>query len=160
MAGHRQRYHSVWNAGNCDVYVLRKDLSKPGAQPYVLDKKFGDVPRSSIDVMIESRLSGEKKILKLKDYLSVPPPRTTRLRLVKQMLQEQYPDEVDANDVKSIVFMPFVEGPVIKGRSTSGVSSSHGRDSVDDDDFRTISRHHKQEKSLRYPCIKPGLSWD
>jgi len=122
-------FHSVWNADNCAMYVLQKDLAKPGASPYILDKDSGDTPRSSIDVLIELKSTGEQRTLKLENYLSVPPPRTTRFELVRHMLADQYPSEVNENDISSIVFMPFTEGGVIRGRSTSGVSSSHGLES-------------------------------
>jgi len=124
-------FHSVWNAQNCDIYVLQKDLSKPEASPYVLDGESGDVPRSTIDVMVEltnhssnnNDGSSEQRILKLENYLSVPPPRTTRIRLIKRMLAQQY--NLDERDMGHLVFMPFVkEGGVIMGRSTSGVASS------------------------------------
>jgi len=121
-------FHSVWNAQNCDIYVLRKDLSKPGLSPYVLDGENGDVPRSTIDIMVELKKgdndetdSSEHRILKLENYLSVPPPRTTRIKLIKRMLAQQY--NLDVHDMGRLVFMPFVEGAVIKGRSTSGVAS-------------------------------------
>ena len=45
--------NSVWNAGNCDVYVLKKDLAKRGASPYVLDGEAGDMLKSSIDLKVE-----------------------------------------------------------------------------------------------------------
>ena len=45
-------YHSVYNAKNCDLYVLRRDLTKPGHSPYVLDGVHGDLPKSSIDVCV------------------------------------------------------------------------------------------------------------
>jgi len=141
-------FHSVWNAGNCDVYVLQKDESKPGVSPYVLDSEHGDTPRSTIDVMVEFGSTGEHRILKLEDYLSVPPPRTTRIRLVKKMLAEQY--GLDAHDMHHLVFMPFVEGRVIKGRSTSGKfsasehgSSEHG--SVNDD-FLELQQQRQQQQ--------------
>jgi broad specificity phosphatase PhoE len=129
-------FHSVWNAGNCDMYLLQKDLTKPGDSPYVLDSENGDVPRSSIDVLIELKSTGAKRKLKLENYLSIPPPRTTRIELVKHMLAEQNPSEIDADDIASIVFMPFIEGGVIRGRSTSGVgrSTSGGLES----DFRCL----------------------
>lgn len=114
-------FHSVWNAQNCDVYVLTKDLSKPGNSPYVLDATLGDVPRSSIDVLVEVQGYDEPRLLKLENYLSVPPPRTTRVRLIKRMLAQQY--NLDTRDMGHLVFMPFVQGGVIKGRSTSGVLS-------------------------------------
>lgn len=132
-------FHSVWNAGNCQMYVLKKDLSKPGPSPYVLDKEQGDVPQSSINLRVQLQnkqqessggvggAAGETtttttKSLILKDYLNVPPPRTTQLGCIKYMLAEQYPEEIkDPNDIASIMFMPFVAGGIIKGRSSSGV---------------------------------------
>lgn len=114
-------FHSVWNADNCDCYVLKKDLSKLGQSPYVLDRKLGDEPRSSIKLLVEFK-DGKQRRLTLEKYLSVPPPRTTRIGLIKCMLAEQ--KGIDPNEIESILFMPFVEGGVIKGRSTSGVSRS------------------------------------
>ena len=166
-------FHSVWNAGNCDIYVLRKDLSKPGPSPYILDNESGDMPRSSIEVMVTLKSTQQKLILKLENYLSIPPPRTTRIDLVKCLLAEQYPSEVKADDVDSIVFMPFVEGGIIKGRSTSGVASKDlekdhrlekgdrlmsrkepSTDGLYDSDGGKFNRHAKPETSLRFPCIK------
>ena len=142
-------FHSVWNAENCEMYVLQKDLSKPGPSPYVLDnhtkKLGGSMPRSSIDVLVtlkqtakqmpsptqptsssehdkEQCNSTKELILRLEDYLSIPPPRTTRIELVKHMLYAQYPNQIkDPNDIGRILFMPFVKGGVLRGRSTSGV---------------------------------------
>ncbi|KAL3931171.1 MAG: hypothetical protein SGBAC_011434, partial [Bacillariaceae sp.] len=135
-------FHSVWNADNCDVYVLKKDLSKPGLAPYVLDETYGgNMPKSSIDVLVEfqnnentseedaesvnedrrSRPPRNQKQFKLSDYLSIPPPRTTQVELVKEKLVEQYPEEIhNVGSIKSIMFMPFFDGTVIQGRSTSG----------------------------------------
>lgn len=115
-------FHSVWNAGNCDLYVLAKDLKKPGMSPYVLDNIRGDQMKSSINLMVEFKSkAGSKQIYKLQDYLSIPPPRTTRLELIKKKLAEQHPD-IDAGDIESIAFMPFIDGALIQGRSPSGVS--------------------------------------
>lgn len=50
-----QTFHSVWNAGNCDMYVLRRDLTKPGVSPYVLDFSAGDFPRSSVNLLVKRR---------------------------------------------------------------------------------------------------------
>jgi hypothetical protein len=134
-------FHSVWNAGNCQMYVLKKDLTKPGPSPYVLDKMRGDVPQSSINVRVELLLrknnqleeesSGETtttattktvKNLTLHNYLSVPPPRSTHFCCIKHMLAQQYPDEInDANDIVSITIMPFVAGGggIVTGRCKS-----------------------------------------
>lgn len=103
------------------MYVLQKDLTKPGFSPYVLDKENGDMPRSSIDVMVKLKHSGETRLLKLEEYLSIPPPRTTQISLIKHMLEKQHPTEIKAKDIETIVIMPFVEGGIVMGRSTSGV---------------------------------------
>ena len=142
-------FHSVWNAQNCDVYVLTKDLSKPGNSPYVLDATLGDVPRSSIDVLVEMKGWDEPRLLKLENYLSVPPPRTTRVRLIKRMLAQQY--NLDTKDMGNLVFMPFVHGDVIKGRSTSGVLSRASS--------MSLSRHNtSQHKSCSDPTVPENAS--
>ena len=45
-------FHSVYNARNCDLYVLQKDLTKRGRSPYTLDGINGELPKSSIDVCV------------------------------------------------------------------------------------------------------------
>jgi broad specificity phosphatase PhoE len=45
-------FHSVYNAKNCDLYVLQKDLTKRGRSPYILDGINGELPKSSIDVCV------------------------------------------------------------------------------------------------------------
>ena len=35
-------FHTVWNAENCAMYVLRRDLRRPSDMPYVVDKGEGD----------------------------------------------------------------------------------------------------------------------
>ena len=93
------------------MYVLRKDLNKPGTSPYVLDPERGHMPRSSIDVMVELLSSSsssadngddggavvvEQRILTLDNYLGVSPPRFTRVNLVKCiLLAQQYDGRVD-----------------------------------------------------------------
>lgn len=131
-------FHSVWNIENCGMYVLNKDLTKPGPSPYVLNKAHGDIPRSSIDVIVKLKTTVEKELaLKLEDYLSVPPPRTTQIDIVKQMLASKYPDIIqDPNDITSLLLMPFIVEedeeeednnhdslPIILGRS--GVAESN-----------------------------------
>ena len=44
------------------------------------------------------------RLLTLHGYLGVPPPRTTRVELVKQMLEEQYPGIVKSSDIAFIDF--------------------------------------------------------
>jgi len=95
-------FNTVWNANNCEMYVLKKDLSKPGFSPYVLDIKEGDVPRSSLMLVVHFKDGGKKKF-ELNNYLSLPPPRTCQSDLVLEMLREQYgldPDIVEWVDFR------------------------------------------------------------
>ena len=135
------------------MYVLRKDLPKPGPSPYVLDDVHGDMPRSSIDVLVEMK-DGLDYTLRLEQYLSIPPPRTTRTDIVGRMLAEQYPDIIrDVDAIKNVLFMPFVEGGVVRGRSTSGVRSSSSLGS-DSDVHPSSFEVAQQETSFRYPsCL-------
>ena len=113
-------FHSVWNADNCDVYVLKKDLSKPGISPYLLDESNGATPKSSIDLQVEFfSQPGNRVVYKLEDYLSIPPPRTMQLDLVKQLLEQQYP-EIDKDDISSVIFMPFIDGAILQKRTAQG----------------------------------------
>lgn len=94
-------FHTVWNAGNCSIYVLKKDLSQKGFSPYVLCPSEGDFPQSSTTVLVEFR-TGEKKAFKLKEYLSIPPPRTSQHDIVKGMLKAQH--GIDPGTVANIDF--------------------------------------------------------
>jgi broad specificity phosphatase PhoE len=102
-------FHSVWNAGNCDMYCLRKCPSKPGLSPYVLDPELGDMPKSSIEVRVEFCFPSHRELsdkgmnpneqwrwtrtFTLHDYLSIPSPRTRQLDIILRKLREQYPQE-------------------------------------------------------------------
>eukprot|EP00931_Biecheleriopsis_adriatica_P117027 TRINITY_DN92592_c0_g1_i1.p1 TRINITY_DN92592_c0_g1~~TRINITY_DN92592_c0_g1_i1.p1 ORF type:complete len:304 (+),score=34.07 TRINITY_DN92592_c0_g1_i1:33-914(+) len=55
-------FHTVWNPDNCAMLVLRKDLSKPGQWPYVLDDEEGDAIASSIDLVVTFHNGTEKKL--------------------------------------------------------------------------------------------------
>ena len=111
-------FHSVYNAENCDAYVLRKDLSIPGNSPYRLDVESGDKPRSSIDVRVTFRSDGlAPTTYRLDDYISIPPPRTTRTDLIKDMIAKQY--SLSTEDIEGIVLMPFIEGALVRGRTSS-----------------------------------------
>jgi broad specificity phosphatase PhoE len=161
-------FHSVWNAGNCDIYVLRKDLSKPGMSPYVLDGSLGDTPQSSIDVMVRFKSTGEQRILKVQNYLSIPPPRTTRIDLVKQNLVEQYPD-MDQDDIESLVFMPFIDRGHVQGRTTSGGLGDHGEAMTDrsleitrcppPEHPRPHFQHPRHDAPQETSCRFPNVLW-
>mmetsp|Transcript_31478 Transcript_31478/g.75951 ORF Transcript_31478/g.75951 Transcript_31478/m.75951 type:complete len:233 (-) Transcript_31478:563-1261(-) len=76
-----------------------------------------------------------QKQFKVFEYLSIPPPRTTQLDLVKKKLVEQYPEEINNVDsIESIIFMPFVDGSITQGRSTSGKVPLRQEEKEDDDD--------------------------
>jgi broad specificity phosphatase PhoE len=102
-------FHSVWNAGNCDIYLLKKDLNKPGISPYVLDEALGDRPKSSIGVLVEFKKTGLTTVYTLQNYLSVPQPRSNQLEIIKTMLAEQH-SRIDKDDILGIKIIPFVEG--------------------------------------------------
>lgn len=111
-------FHSVWDTGLCDMYVLRKDLTKRGISPYILDMDRGDMPRSSVDLFLSFKRNiahpndddekDEKLVYTLQDYLDIPPPRRSQIGIIKRMLAEQYP-ELDVNDIDAISFKPSSE---------------------------------------------------
>ena len=70
-------FHSVWNAENCDVYVLRKDLSRPGASPYVVDASAGDTPKSSTELLVTFK-PGASYPSRLKSAATSPVESTVR----------------------------------------------------------------------------------
>ena len=108
-------FHAVYNVDNCGIYVLRKDLTKPGCSPYCLDAANGDLPKSSIDIMVKYYNKDdptiiEEKIFKLHDYLNIPPPRMSdiRINIVKETLVAQNPEELYSVDaIVSMAYMPF-----------------------------------------------------
>ena len=162
-------FHSVWNAGNCDVYVLRKDLSKPGLAPYVLDSNLGDSPRSSIDLRVEVRSNNNNgdtdaapnrtttHTLTLDDYLSIPPPRTTRLDIIKKMIIEQHTNIIpNEEDIVSVETVSFMDGALNQGRSIKNPNEQefavdhevcHSSDGFRDSDSIFSNKEH----SCRFP---------
>jgi len=94
-------FQTIWNAKNCEMYVLRRDLNLPGQAPYSLCAFEGDMPRSTISVNVEFR-SGEKTMYRMDDYLSIPMPRTRQHSIVIAMLAKQHgldPDEIVSVDM-------------------------------------------------------------
>jgi hypothetical protein len=57
--------------------------------PYELCETQGDAVQSSVVVKVTME-GGEETVLQLGDYLSIPPPRTIRLSMVKEMLATQH----------------------------------------------------------------------
>ncbi len=95
-------FGTVWNAGNCACYVLRRDDSLPGESPYRLDAEVGDTPRSTITLRVTFRDRSEPQTLLLSDYISVPAPRTANPEVVKQMLAAQH--GLEATNIDRIDF--------------------------------------------------------
>lgn len=93
-------FQTVYNAGNCDMYVLTRDMSLPGHSPYLIDPLAGDMPRSTISLLVHFR-DGRRQKFRLDDYLSVPMPRTQHSEVVIEMLHEQHnlvPEEIESVD--------------------------------------------------------------
>jgi hypothetical protein len=146
----------VWNANNCDLYILKKDLSKPGISPYVLDVLNGDKPESTVDLIVtcmkKDNTNGElvalERQFKLYDYLSIPPPRTRQVQAIKERLVEQYPKEIGSVDViQRITFKPFVDDgqedqATEKASTDKWLKASQPHETIVDDqdylDFRLV----------------------
>lgn len=82
-------FHTVWNAKNCDMYVLKYDPKKKGRMQYSLDPVEGDMPRSSKKLKVLFK-DGTSKEVEIQNYLSIPQPRTCQKAFVKRMLEEQH----------------------------------------------------------------------
>ena len=100
-----QTFSTVWNADNCEIYVLDRIKWRPGASicrtPYVLNKELSDKIHSSWTIAVHFK-DGSCQEKLLDDYLSIPPPRTRHLDIVKRMLQQQHgidPDLVSHVDM-------------------------------------------------------------
>lgn len=91
---------TVWNAHNCEIYVLKRDLSIPGHSPFIICTEEGNMPRSTVSLNVTFK-SGITELYRLDDYLSVPMPRTKQTPIVKIMLQKQFgldPDTIESID--------------------------------------------------------------
>jgi broad specificity phosphatase PhoE len=141
-------FHSVWNAHNCDLYVLRKDLEKPGLSPYVLDDKLGGMPQSSVDIAV-TFLNGKSQLFKLSNYLSIPPPRTTRFEIIRDMLVEQYPSISSSNIADLTVFQGHTTSPI---RATIDKMNASRRSS-EVEKYNAFERIER-EASCRFPNLK------
>ena len=112
-------FHTVWNADNCEMYMLNLDLALPGFSPFQLNTSKsagGDAPRSSIDLLCHFRQppppsgSGSNspppklppRLLSLERYLSLPPPRTSQGERAKQMVAKQHC--VDPKTIERVEF--------------------------------------------------------
>lgn len=151
-------FHSVWNAHNCDMYVLRKDLDKPGLSPYVLDDELGDTPQSSVNIAV-TFANGESQTLKLSDYLSIPPPRTTRFEFIRDLLVKQHP-HISSSSIIDLSIHRGNEGPIhttidkmnATKRSVT-VENSNGGDRIRLQKYNGFERVER-EASCRFPNLK------
>ena len=88
-----QTFSTVWNADNCDIYVLDRVKWGPDASicrtPFVLNEELSDDIRSSWTIAVYFK-DGSCQELLLNDYLSIPAPRTRQLDFMKGMLQQQH----------------------------------------------------------------------
>lgn len=96
-------FHTVWNAENCQMFVLNYDPSLTGRAPYRISAEEGDAPRSSAEITVILK-GGESRNVVIEDYLSIPPPRTEQHEYVKRLLHEQH--GIHPYEVGSINFFP------------------------------------------------------
>jgi len=109
-------FHTVWNAGNCSLYVLKYDASLPRRAPYRLDPQEGDMPESTKTIGVRLN-TGEQVECLLKDYLSIPQPRTEHPEVVKGMLKKQH--GMCPEDIKHIDFFYCPEKQLLAPSGTS-----------------------------------------
>jgi len=96
-------FSTVWNAGNCSMYVLKRSDEKRGDSPYELCPEEGDELKSSIDLLVSfTDDSKQPQMMKLHDYLALPPPRTCRAHEAAHMLAEQH--NLDPATIKGVDF--------------------------------------------------------
>ena len=77
------------------MFIVNKDDSLPGDNPYRLDRENGDDPKSAIDISV-TFTDGTKQMLKLNDYLKLTPPRTMDGLNAARMLSEQHQLDLDS----------------------------------------------------------------
>ena len=93
-------FHTVWNAQNCDIYVLERDPRRSGLSPYSLSQA-GDQLRSTIDLLCHF-IDGSTRLLKLDDYHKLPAPRTSQEALARRRVAEQH--GIDPSDIVKVEF--------------------------------------------------------
>ena len=82
-------FSTVWNADNCDMYVLKYDPKLRGRSPYRLCDKEGNRVRSTAHLDVKVRGHTTPQSVDMEDYLAVPPPRTSQVSIIKRKLLEQ-----------------------------------------------------------------------
>lgn len=110
-------FETVWNPNNCEIWVLKKNLELRSDLPYELDLREGEGLKSSLDVRVTFTKDALERmlkegtqveveeggaLLKLDDYLSLPPPRTVQKELAKHILAQQH--SLRAEDIEDIDF--------------------------------------------------------
>eukprot|EP00918_Siedleckia_nematoides_P021649 GHVU01046659.1.p1 GENE.GHVU01046659.1~~GHVU01046659.1.p1 ORF type:complete len:235 (+),score=49.34 GHVU01046659.1:251-955(+) len=81
-------FHTVWNAGNCEIYVLELQLSRPGFSPYVINETAGDQLRSTADVLCHFKPSPSPPPTRTRTATPPPPPTTAPPQQQQQQQQE------------------------------------------------------------------------
>jgi len=104
-------FETVYNAGNCEIFVLTKQLESSQFLPYKLNEEEGSFPRSSRKVKLFLK-GGREKLLDLTDYIRLPQPRTMQPGVAMDMLAEQY--NIPRSDMAGLDF--FVEKKFAKYR--------------------------------------------
>merc|ERR1712079_57224 len=97
-----ETFHTGYDTGNCEFYVLKKDMSIPGLHPYNLNTREGHMPTSCLNGVVVELEGGETQTVSLKDYLSIPAPRTMHTDIIKRMLHQQHgfvPDKIVSFDL-------------------------------------------------------------
>jgi len=90
-------FHTVWNAGNCDFYVLDKKEGwhgelqgeQPSPWPYHLNTNVGATIKSSVELVVTMK-DGEVKKVGIENYLDLPPPRICRRNLILKELEKEH----------------------------------------------------------------------
>ena len=124
-------FHSVWNADNCEFYVLKHGASKKnGRTPFTLDENEGYFPRSSVTVLVFLR-DGTTKELCVNDYIKLPPPRTRQVGMIKEQLREQFGIRVE--DIEEVVVLD-------SGSSSKGVAGSGSAGWLHCNDFPFVTQ--------------------
>jgi len=111
-------FETMYNPANCEFFVLKKKMNMHLADqsrslPYELDYKEGAAPKSERKVKVTFKGAAAPQNLLLKDYLSLPQPRTRSTDAAARMLVEQYGD-FSVNDIVGVDF--FVDEKFAKYR--------------------------------------------
>ena len=63
-------FHTVWNANNCDTYVLEKDLTLIGMTPYAFNRQISNTLRSSLMLHVSFVDNGPSTVVFIRELLA------------------------------------------------------------------------------------------